>query len=81
MKKEAMALWYCELSLHQLGSRLTVYPDGQHTLAFYIKCVPPVGRGEVVQLGMGGGVYTSSELLCVVVQLSVLVNQKFRQCR
>ncbi len=22
----------------------SLYPDGQHTLAFYIKCVPPVGR-------------------------------------
>ncbi len=21
----------------------SLYPDGQHTLAFYIKCVPPVG--------------------------------------
>ncbi len=22
----------------------SLFPDGQHTLAFYIKCVPPVGR-------------------------------------
>ncbi len=22
----------------------SLYPDGQHTLAFYIKCVPPVGQ-------------------------------------
>ncbi len=22
----------------------SLYPDGQHTLVFYIKCVPPVGQ-------------------------------------
>ncbi len=49
IKKGASALWYSELSIHQLGSRPTVFcPDGQHTLAFYIKCVPPVGLDAVV---------------------------------
>ncbi len=26
---------------------MLLYPDGQHTLAFYIKCVPPVGQASV----------------------------------
>ncbi len=26
----------------------SLYPDGQHTLAFYIKCVPPVGLSDDV---------------------------------
>ncbi len=34
-KKGPRALWYSEFSVHQLGSL-------QHTLAFYIKCMPPV---------------------------------------
>ncbi len=42
IKKGASALWYSELSLHQLGSHpQSLYPDGHHTLAFYFKCVPP----------------------------------------
>ncbi len=44
MKKGARALWYSELSLHQLAPQ----PGGQHALAFYTKCVPPVGLGAVV---------------------------------
>ncbi len=39
IKKGARALWYSELGLHQQS----LYPDGRHTLAFYIKCEPPVG--------------------------------------
>ncbi len=27
----------------------SLYPDGQHTLAFYTKCVPPVGRALLFQ--------------------------------
>ncbi len=52
IKKGASALWYSELSLRQLGSRQSLYPDGQHTLAFYIKCVQPVGPvlGGIISL-------------------------------
>ncbi len=40
IKKGARALWYSELSLHQIGSRPTVFiPRWQYTLAFYTKCV------------------------------------------
>ncbi len=27
----------------------SLYPDGQHSLAFHIKCVPPVGQVVVVE--------------------------------
>ncbi len=27
----------------RVADQQSLYPDGQHTLAFYIKCVPPVG--------------------------------------
>ncbi len=42
--------------LHQLGSRPTrsLYPDRQHTLAFYIKTVPPVGQPLVVRWSYQG---------------------------
>ncbi len=47
IKKGASALWYSELNLHQLGSgQQSFYPDGQHNLAFFIKCVPPVGLSD-----------------------------------
>ncbi len=40
IKKGASALW--------VPDQQPLYPDGQHTLAFYIKCVPPVGRVVVI---------------------------------
>ncbi len=44
VKKGVSALWYSELSQNQLDSdQHSLYSDGQHTLAFYIKCVPLVG--------------------------------------
>ncbi len=31
-----------------LSTQQSLYPDGQHTLGFYIKCVPPVGLANVI---------------------------------
>ncbi len=33
----------------------SLYPDGQHTIAFYTKCVPPLGRRCCPHAGNGGG--------------------------
>ncbi len=44
IKKGVSALWYSKLSLtNSVPDQQSLYPDGQHTLAFYIKCVPTVG--------------------------------------
>ncbi len=34
-----------EAYTNSVPDQQSFYPDGQHTLAFYIKCVPPVGQG------------------------------------
>ncbi len=35
-------------------AKQSLYPDGHHTLAFYIKCVPPVGHTVVVEASTYG---------------------------
>ncbi len=35
-----------------LRVKQSLHPDGQHPLAFYIKCVPTVGRRAVVASGL-----------------------------
>ncbi len=45
--------------LLQLGSRQqSLYPGGQHTHAFYIKCVPPVGQLVAVAVSTASAAIT-----------------------
>ncbi len=65
----------------------SLYPDGQHTLAFYIKCVPPAGLHAVVRVGGVSVVTLEGGVIChqnfedkLVVSISLWQEESFA-CR
>ncbi len=46
-----------QVNTNSVPDQQSLYPDGQHTLAFYTKCVQPVGPALLLALNRADVIY------------------------